>query len=297
MFFLHCSNDNTLPPRHGSRERFSSAASPATSPAPARHPRKTPSQHRPPALQLPTNTLKPFTGDNVLEWLEDVQDIAFGACKLTETEWMDRLPAFLDGEAKRLFRSTLRGLPWSSVAESLRVAFNSPMRQHRAQNELSTATQGTTESIIEFIGRVRALARGVDPLMSDNILRGYIQRGIRDSRLTVEFICGAATSIDSLTEQLAVRERALVEAPIPTSQVHAVEEADLALSAEFHRKCYRCGRLGHRGDECRRPRCRHCGKSGHEEYNCWYAAKRGHRNELQGHHHRERWVRGDNRDA
>jgi hypothetical protein len=236
---------------------------------PSREDHTSPRRQRP-TLPIPTTSLKTFSGGDIADWLEDVQDVAFNACHLTEAEWLERLPMYLDGEAKKIYRTTLRGRSWSAIAESLTQVFNSPMRQHRAQAELDAARQGPTESVSEFISRVQSLAHVVHRAMPEFVIRSVIKGGLRDARLTTEFLCGAATPLPILVEQLAIRERAFAETSV---ELHKPSEEILALQSQ--KFCRHCRRTGHTLTECRaRKFCNSCHKSGHTSDECWASGRR-----------------------
>ena len=263
-------------------------------------------QHNVAKLSLPSNSLAIFDGERVLEWLEDVQDIIFGAHKFQESEWLDYLPAYLSGRAKDFFRSELRGKPWSVVRKAFLDTYHSPLIKSKLTQDLNVIKQKDNESVSEYYNRVRALARKVDPFIPELYLGGYVKKGLKDVRLHFEFSRRAQQPLDSLMDELAILESAYLEAeqarttstttttstfnsvPVkPVFQleqqldmvVNEVRQGQLVTLSELynehprnrpHRFCQRCQMKGHSSEDCHKlVSCQLCDRKGHTAKKCW----------------------------
>ena len=221
-------------------------------------------QARQPSLSLPQGAIQVFGGENVSAWILDVEEIVFGACGYEEKTWLQLLPAFLKGEARTVYRTSLRDRGWTDIKRQLETTFNSPTHQARLQNNLSEAKQASGETITAFIERVKSMAQMVDPVMSQRELRLYIANGIRDNDIKVQFLRGSANDLHAVTQDLAILESAKEQSTLKRTahQVNAIDEEGRTTA---HKWCQTCRRMG--SHTSYQHRCSLCGKN-HASRDC-----------------------------
>ena len=159
-----------------------------------------------PTRSQPPAPLATFTGENVINWLEDVQDVVFGIWKLIESDWLTRITTHLGPQPKEFFRTKLKGKPWGHVSQALREAYNSPLHQARLLHELECTRQHPDELFTIYVERVRALARRIDSNMQERELRTHIKKGIRQPEFQKEFIKGSLKPLELLCEEISMLE-------------------------------------------------------------------------------------------